>query len=785
MSDFSALIASVESYIRQNGNNEITGNILQQVLMSIINTLGTQSINALETGLSTEQTTRANADTALGGRIDTEEGARQQADTALGGRIDGLVGTIGGVSGIVTTLQSRLDEGYIYKGIATPTTNPQTPTGKVFYVAVQAGTYTHFDDVEVANGITILTYDGEGWDDNNVITYDDEPTEGSTALPTSGGTHTFIKNNTLEETNAEIVDEGDIAEYLVDKNNACFGYIKKDGTVHLRHLSFSSTDNEIINRVSSPSPYDDPQVLKYLVDDNNICYGYIKKDGTVVINKAQIDILEGQIENAVTEEQLSAIVGLVAVGVDNIEMSNKPKMMEALNNLFTERKIEINAENQNKVNLKPCISIIDDDSIDDNIPSSHGSHDVGGYFSLLLPMLLSLGAKHGKHLVAGVAAEGHRIGLTAFHDDDDTYSELNQNGLLIKQLVEKQGWEVLNHSMVGSIPAAGRTFGVDSINSQIADTILANGTYVSNRAFNNTMVLDKSTGKWYQVNPTCTAWVEVPAYKYGQMYYQDYTTRKWYINRNFDWEYNWGEWFKRANELGLPFIKEIVHNGSTCTPVSILKSRNYAYCSYDIGGRYNYPPTSAAVKRQTGVEPNTNTNVPSQTWQSTFLNYVDTCIETKAWMPLMVHHNEERYYNGYRSGKTYENKDVEYEAGGSKYEWIHPLNETEILSMDANNYWTNPPARLGISSWDEWIPASGTQLRVLYDVLDYALTNGVDIIPPSEGWNLVGNIIQIGVDRNGQTYERDDDFADQFTDEEKSYLTIGGDMSIRYYNSKH
>ena len=172
MSDFSALIASVESYIRQNGNNEITGNILQEVLVGIINTLGTTAINALETGLSTEQTTRANADTALGGRIDTEEGARQQADTALGGRIDGLVGTIGGVSDIVTTLQSRLDEGYIYKGIATPTTNPSTPTGKVLYIAVQGGTYTHFDGVEVANGITILSWDGDDWSVNVVMQYD-------------------------------------------------------------------------------------------------------------------------------------------------------------------------------------------------------------------------------------------------------------------------------------------------------------------------------------------------------------------------------------------------------------------------------------------------------------------------------------------------------------------------------------------------------------------------------------------------------------------------------------
>ena len=175
MSDFSALIASVQSYIRQNGNNEITGDILQEVLVGIINTLGTTAINALETGLSTEQTTRANADAALSGRIDTAEG------------------NISGLSGIVTTLQTRLDEGYIYKGIATPPTNPGTPTGKVFYIAMQAGTYTNFGGLTVSQGINIIKYNGSVWSVDTVIAIDDAPTSKSGGLASSGGIYSTLR----------------------------------------------------------------------------------------------------------------------------------------------------------------------------------------------------------------------------------------------------------------------------------------------------------------------------------------------------------------------------------------------------------------------------------------------------------------------------------------------------------------------------------------------------------------------------------------------------------------
>ena len=51
MADFTALKTAIQNAIKQNGNEEITGNILQDVLLAIVSTLGDGSINDLITAL--------------------------------------------------------------------------------------------------------------------------------------------------------------------------------------------------------------------------------------------------------------------------------------------------------------------------------------------------------------------------------------------------------------------------------------------------------------------------------------------------------------------------------------------------------------------------------------------------------------------------------------------------------------------------------------------------------------------------------------------------------------
>ena len=61
------------------------------------------------------------------------------------------------------TIKELYDNGYIFKGVATPTTNPGTPTEKIAYIASEAGTYTNFGSIVLTAGLYILTYNGSTW----------------------------------------------------------------------------------------------------------------------------------------------------------------------------------------------------------------------------------------------------------------------------------------------------------------------------------------------------------------------------------------------------------------------------------------------------------------------------------------------------------------------------------------------------------------------------------------------------------------------------------------------
>ena len=66
----------------------------------------------------------------------------------------------GGVADSINRLKML---GYLYAGIATPTTNPSTPDGPVFYIAEGKGTYTNFGGIDVTEDEVVIIYYDTVW----------------------------------------------------------------------------------------------------------------------------------------------------------------------------------------------------------------------------------------------------------------------------------------------------------------------------------------------------------------------------------------------------------------------------------------------------------------------------------------------------------------------------------------------------------------------------------------------------------------------------------------------
>lgn len=76
---------------------------------------------------------------------------------------DGAV-TIGKLESSIQSLITNISKNATFAGIATPTTNPGTPEGPVFYFATQAGTYANFGGIEVIEGeASILQWSNGAW----------------------------------------------------------------------------------------------------------------------------------------------------------------------------------------------------------------------------------------------------------------------------------------------------------------------------------------------------------------------------------------------------------------------------------------------------------------------------------------------------------------------------------------------------------------------------------------------------------------------------------------------
>lgn len=221
MSNFSALIATIQANIKTNGQEEITGAILQDVLEAMVQALGTEAINNLEMSLSTLSRTVSGIEgkipsAATSSNKLTDKAYVDEADTTL--------------TNAVNAIKDNIDNGFVYAGIATPSGTPTT--GRIFYLAVTAGTYTNYGGLVVTQGINILKYDGTNWSQEQLICIDNEPTINSNNLVKSGGVYSSLMRGYLAGCDLNTVQNNGTyllyssQTYQNSPNNANTGFLR-------------------------------------------------------------------------------------------------------------------------------------------------------------------------------------------------------------------------------------------------------------------------------------------------------------------------------------------------------------------------------------------------------------------------------------------------------------------------------------------------------------------------------------------------------------------------------
>ena len=169
--------ANISRNITTNGVGDITGEVMRRVLNNMTDNLATEYAGYQYAGIAVLTPSQTDPGTPDGKvfYVATEAGTYTNFSglTVSEGEVAVLKynGTAWSKDVTGAATKAELDQlgqlvntGYKYMGNATPATTPVTDKGKVFYITSQAGTYTNFGNLVVADGeVAVLKYNGTAW----------------------------------------------------------------------------------------------------------------------------------------------------------------------------------------------------------------------------------------------------------------------------------------------------------------------------------------------------------------------------------------------------------------------------------------------------------------------------------------------------------------------------------------------------------------------------------------------------------------------------------------------
>lgn len=151
-------------YTRKSDGTYVPHNTQSVTNIDVVQTTGdsvtaAMSQDAVTKKLATKQNALTDTDGSYGQRVAELEEEKQ--DTLTPGNGISIEGNLISAS-VAEVVDKIVNAGYVFAGVATPSTDPGTPEAKVFYIANGKGTYTNFGGLEVTEDeVVVLYYDTE------------------------------------------------------------------------------------------------------------------------------------------------------------------------------------------------------------------------------------------------------------------------------------------------------------------------------------------------------------------------------------------------------------------------------------------------------------------------------------------------------------------------------------------------------------------------------------------------------------------------------------------------
>lgn len=407
----------------------------------------------------------------------------------------------------------------------------------------------------------------------------------------------------------------------------------------------------------------------------------------------------------------------------------------------------------------------DDDGVDGVVYRPSADHPYG-YFTILYPMLESLGLR------GCISLEGRRAGWTS------QGGGVNDNAKIAKRLQNERGWEIMSHSM-SCLGEIRNNWVVDRLDSKLADRILAEADCKGIENPATTTVYCREDGLQYSAMDDAGGWTESPR-RLIKPFAADYESRQVILyNPDYDAEYQWGEWFDKAKESGMESRAWVMHNGMSCH-ANIPDIAQFSPWGFvDVWPAvYNVPPLMTAATRMlcegqmfegTPAESSTD-NTYNQQQYRWLRGKIDEARGCGGWI-VMGMHTYRRCWKNYLPGS------LKSEGGTYPDEWVLPMEGVDPLRDPLT-----PPSRLGIKDWSEWYPCPGTRLRMMWDLLKYAKESGMRHVTSSEGFREIGNRKSAGYFTKGDKYGYDVDGIEGTRMLYPHYVE-GANGEVYYYSS--